>query len=262
MNHSKGSNSQIRMSSVEETGLSNKSVLINCDMGESFGLWKMGQDEHIMPHIDLANIACGYHAGDPTVMAKTLTLALQHDVKPGAHPGYPDKQGFGRRTVQLQPDELQNIMLYQIGALSAIATSLGVQLFHVKPHGALYNDMMRNESILRTVMAAVSKLNSNLKLVIQATPDWQRNTQIASEYDIELLFEAFSDRGYQSSGLLVPRTETGAVLNAESAIEQSQFILQKQQVTSLDGHSIPLHIDTLCIHGDGEHALNIAEALS
>lgn len=236
-------------------------VLINCDMGESFGLWQMGHDEKIMPFIDAANIACGFHAGDPEVMVKTLTLALKYNVKPGAHPGYPDKQGFGRRSMQLKPNELEHMLWYQVGALSSMAKALGTALYHVKPHGALYNDMMRNEVILQQVMAAISRLDLNLKLMIQATPNWQRHASLAKQHDIEILFEAFADRGYQNNSLLVPRKDQGALLSTEMAIAQSLSILQQQKVTSVDGHTIDLQVDTLCIHGDGQNALKIAKAL-
>ena len=237
-------------------------VLINCDMGESFGSWKMGNDQQIMPYIDAANIACGGHAGDPMVMATTVELALSHQVKIGAHPGYPDLQGFGRRAMKLTVAEIQQLIWSQTGALYGITKALGGELFHIKPHGALYNDMMRDESILRNIMQAVRQFDSELKLVIQATPNWQRHRQLANEVGVELLLEAFSDRGYQTDGLLVPRNQQSALLTKDESISQSENILYNNQVKSIAGDVITLEINTLCIHGDGDEALEIARALA
>lgn len=236
-------------------------VLINCDMGESFGLWSMGNDEQIMPLIHASNIACGAHAGDPSIMAKTVELALKHDVMIGAHPGYSDKQGFGRRSMVMGNTEIRDLLWFQIGALYSITKALGGKLTHIKPHGALYNDMMKNVQLMKCIIGSVSQLNLDLKLVIQSTEHWQLHTDIANGFGVPLWFEGFSDRAYLDNGLLVSRNQTGALLTKDEAISQSQTMLFQKQVNTIGGKILPLRIDTLCIHGDGKDALEIAQAL-
>lgn len=230
-------------------------------MGESFGLWNMGNDEQIMPLIDAANIACGMHAGDPSVMSKTVELALKHDVMIGAHPGYPDKQGFGRRSMSLDETEIRDLLWYQIGALNSIVMALGGKLTHIKPHGSLYNDMMKNTQLMKCIIACVAQLNLELKLVIQCTERWQQHTDIANGFGVHLWFEGFSDRGYLDDGSLVPRNHAGALLAKDEAISQSQSILSQKQIKTVNHKILPLRIDTLCIHGDGKDALEIVQAL-
>lgn len=139
-------------------------LLLNCDIGESFGAWRMGLDAEVMPFIDCANIACGFHASDPQIMRRTVALATQHDVRIGAHPAYPDLVGFGRRSMACSPDEVENMLLYQIGALDGICRAEGTQVRYVKPHGALYNDMMRQPELLRAVMSAIAAYAPSLPL--------------------------------------------------------------------------------------------------
>lgn len=238
-----------------------KSLLINCDMGESFGAWQLGEDREMMPYIDMVNIACGFHAGDANVMEQTVMLALEHNVKIGAHPGYPDLQGFGRRSMKLAKGEIRSLVCYQLGALEGIAKACGGRLYHVKPHGALYNDMMRDESILLEVVQAVSDYNDELLLLVQATSQWQQHQQLAEQYGLSLCFEAFTDRGYQDDGLLVPRNQSGALLSKEGAIAQARTIIQQGKVSSVNDIQLSMKINTLCIHGDGADALHIAREI-
>lgn len=234
-------------------------ILVNCDMGESFGAWQMGADDSIMPLIDMANIACGFHAGDPNVMQRTVVSALEYNVRIGAHPSYPDLQGFGRRSMRMTKGEIRSLLCYQVGALEGIVRACGADLNHVKPHGALYNDMMQDPAILLEVIQAVSDYNEDLMLVVQATERWQEQQQLAEQYGVSLCFEAFSDRAYRSNGFLVPRSQPDAVLAESESLVQCQQIMQNGTVTSIEGQALNLKIDTLCIHGDGPGAVSIAQ---
>ncbi|GAL14450.1 lactam utilization protein LamB [Vibrio astriarenae] len=235
-------------------------ALLNCDMGESFGLWTMGNDAQVMPHIDLANIACGFHASDPQVMVNTIQLALEHNVKIGAHPSYPDLQGFGRRSIPMSIDEIINLMIYQIGALQALTHSQGSLLHYVKPHGALYNDMMRDMSIFEGICEAVSQFH--VPLMVLATPNRESLLDIADQYDVPLLFEAFIDRAYLADGSLAPRSLKGAVLgNHDDIINQAKQIIHYQKIQTLDQETLIVEADTLCIHGDNPLAASIARDL-
>ena len=237
------------------------SIKLNCDLGESFGAWQMGLDAQVMPLIDQANVACGFHAGDPTVLVKTLTLAKQYQVQIGAHPSYDDKQGFGRRSVKMQPDELKHLLWYQIAAVDGVAKSLGLELSYVKPHGALYNDMMASPALLETVMQAVAGYHKPLKLMLLATASATEHRQLAKNYQLELLFEAFADRRYKSDGSLTPRSQTGSVLDHQAALEQVQQLLQKGTVQSDTGDSVVITADTLCVHGDNPAAVALVQSI-
>lgn len=237
-------------------------MLINCDMGESFGAWTMGQDALIMPYIDMANIACGMHASDPSVMQKTVQLANKHNVKIGAHPSYPDLQGFGRRHIAMSPDELESYVIYQLGALQGLCVSENTQISYVKPHGALYNDMMRDDDIFTTLLKSVQKYNPALPLMIMAVPDKQRYIEMAKKYGITLLFEAFIDRTYQRDGRLTPRSHAFSVFETvDEIIAQANNLISHRKVITPEGESILVEADTLCIHGDGKLALDVAKAL-
>lgn len=232
---------------------------INCDMGESFGIWKMGSDAEVMPHIDMANVACGFHASDPKTMATTIGLAIQSGVDIGAHPSYPDLIGFGRRDMQVSADELSAIVLYQIGALDALCRAQGSLVKYVKPHGALYNKMIVDEQTLHAVFSAISVYDRSLPLVVMAVPDYQRLLDAASSYGLTLWFEAFSDRAYDETGKLASRALPGAVYNTNEQIErQVRCIVERSSVLTLTGQEIPIKADTLCIHGDGPRALETA----
>jgi 5-oxoprolinase (ATP-hydrolysing) subunit A len=228
---------------------------LNADLGESFGHYRLGMDSELMPHLDEANIACGFHAGDPLVIRHTLQLAKRHGVTVGAHPSYPDLQGFGRRSMALSVGELTAMLLYQIAALDGMASSEGLCMAYVKPHGALYNDMMRDSGIRRSVMAATAAYHRPLALVIQATPDFPQHQQIAAEFGVELRFEAFADRAYTAEGRLVPRSQPGAVLGCDAMLKQAQQLHRQGTVTTIDGSVLRIHADTLCVHGDNAEAI-------
>lgn len=234
---------------------------LNCDLGESFGAWQMGLDSEVMPFIDQANIACGFHAGDPTVLVNTLALAKQHQVEIGAHPSYDDKQGFGRRSVSMTPAELKHLLWYQIAAVDGVARSLGLELSYVKPHGALYNDMMAKAALLETVMQAVASYHKPLKLMVLATGSAAQHKQLAESYQLELLFEAFADRRYQSDGSLTSRSQPGSVLDHQTALAQVHQLLHKGTVQSDKGEQVVINADTLCVHGDNRQALALVQSI-
>ncbi|OIN08067.1 5-oxoprolinase subunit PxpA [Oceanisphaera psychrotolerans] len=235
---------------------------INCDMGESYGIWKMGNDEQVMPYLDMANIACGMHASDPTVMLSTVRLAKQHKVSIGAHPGYADLQGFGRRNIAMSKDELTALFIYQIGALAAICKSESVPLDYVKPHGALYNTMMKDDQVFVTLLEALKRVDPTLPLVVMAVPNHEKYRALAAEHGISLWFEAFVDRAYDRDGRLVPRHVPGSSYHELDNIRrQARQMIDAGTVTTLDGQTISVHADTLCIHGDGPQALPTAALL-
>ena len=239
---------------------------LNCDLGESFGQWKKGCDEDVMPLIDWANVACGFHASDPLTMQKTVKLAAQHNVTIGAHPSYPDIVGFGRRSIVYSPTELIAIIHYQIGALQAICASEKCSVSYVKPHGALYNDMMSDHAVFHVVCQAISVLNETqnhtLPLIIQALPDSATFNAIAAEYNVKLYFEAFADRAYQDNGLLVSRNQKGAVIHDPlKVIERCQHLIKHKQLLSINNTPLDLHVDTLCVHGDNPSAVELVSQL-
>lgn len=237
-------------------------MLINCDMGESFGTWTIGQDAQIMPFIDMANIACAMHASDPTVMRKTVQLAKQHKVKIGAHPGYADLQGFGRRHISMSREDLSALYIYQLGALQGICRCEGTQIEYVKPHGALYNDMMRDDAIFQTLLQAQAHYDASLPLMIMAVPDKQRYVDMAAEFNIALIFEAFSDRSYLDDGRLTPRSAANSQHHTLSAvIDQVTRLATQGEVISNTGTHVAIEADSVCIHGDGPLALQIATQL-
>lgn len=234
------------------------SIYLNCDMGESFGQWEMGNDSTVMPHIDMANIACGFHASDPSIMDQTIKLALSYDVEIGAHPSYPDLQGFGRRSIPMSPQEITAMLIYQIGALEALCRSHNVELKYVKPHGALYNDMQTNPEIFEAVVDAVSSFS--LPLMTLAITNNQELLNIADRYEVPLLFEAFADRRYLANGLLAPRSLSNAVIhNRDELLDQVAQIVRYKKVRTIDGYSIPLEADTICVHGDNEESIALIQ---
>ncbi|CAM4403231.1 5-oxoprolinase subunit PxpA [Pseudoalteromonas ostreae] len=234
---------------------------LNCDLGESFGAWQMGLDEEVMPHIDMANIACGFHGGDSDVLARTLMLAKQYNVIIGAHPSYPDKQGFGRRSMALSPQELSNCLHYQIAAIEGMAKVQGLTLEYVKPHGALYNDMMADKTILTTVMQAVASYPSPLKLMILATAKVAKHQQLAQQYHLELILEAFADRQYTDDGQLVSRKIAGSVHDKPALIAQVKQLLATGCITTQSGKQLPLHADSLCVHGDNAAGIALIQEI-
>ncbi len=225
-------------------------MLLNCDLGESFGSWTMGLDEAVMPFIDQANVACGFHGGDPVVISRTLALAVEHGVVVGAHPSYPDLVGFGRRSMKMSEQELRATLQYQIAALDGMAAIAGAQMAYVKPHGALYNDMMADADILRTVMDSIARYHRPVALMLQATGLAQAHREQAQKRGLTLYFEAFADRRYDGDGKLLSRAREGAVLDKEAMLVQVRQLVEQGTVTTIDGESLPLAVDTLCVHGD------------
>ena len=235
---------------------------LNCDMGEAFGTWKMGMDEQIMPYVDQANIACGFHASDPLTMSKTVALAKLHNVTIGAHPAYPDLVWFGRRNMDIAPTELKALIQYQVGALQGICKAHGTQVTYVKPHGALYNTMMADFSVLETVMQAVSELDPTLVLMVMAIPESDQVRALAEKYQLTLWFEAFSDRLYTDEGRLTPRKQSGAVHQTFDLIEQQVLQLSEQgALTTESGQLLAIQADTICVHGDGAHAVEAVQRI-
>lgn len=241
---------------------------LNCDLGESFGQWQLGNDPQVMPHIDQANIACGFHAGDPLVILTTLKLAKQHHVSIGAHPSYPDIVGFGRRSMTCSHDEIIAFMLYQIAALDGMAKSIGMSLNYVKPHGALYNDMMSDNKVLIAILSSLNQYNQGrhhteapLKLMLQASNNFQEHQQHADHYQINLLAEAFADRAYDDDGKLLSRKLEGAVLSKENMLIQVKQLIQDGTVTTHTGKVLKLHVDSLCVHGDNIEGINAIEEI-
>ena len=226
-------------------------LLLNCDMGESFGSWTMGLDAEVMPFIDCANIACGFHAGDPGIMRKTVALALKHDVQIGAHPAYQDLAGFGRRSMAYTAAELQDLLHYQLGALDGICHAQGTRIRYVKPHGAMYNDMRACPEQLRAVVHAVATYDARLPLMLMATRDNREAQAIGDEYGVTLWFEAFADRAYDNAGRLVSRQLPGAVHHdADTIVRQALTLAAGQPLIASDGSALYLHANTLCVHGD------------
>jgi len=228
-------------------------------MGESYGAWLLGQDEALLQHITSANIACGLHAGDPVIMQRTVRLALQNGVAIGAHPGFPDLQGFGRRNMTMTPEEIYAMVLYQIGALKAIATAEGGTVKHVKPHGALYNMAAKDRKMADAIARATAKAGANLILYGLSGSELIAAGQAAG---LRVLSEVFADRSYQDDGTLTPRGQSGAMIETvEQSVAQALMMAKEQTVMALSGKKIALQSETLCLHGDGEHALAFAVAI-
>ncbi|HEY7598392.1 MAG TPA: 5-oxoprolinase subunit PxpA [Candidatus Limnocylindrales bacterium] len=234
-------------------------VDLNADVGESYGPWVMGADEELIPLVSSVNVACGAHAGDPLVMARTVALVKRHRVALGAHPGYPDRDGFGRRDLAMAPDELRASLLYQLGALAAFARDAGARLRHVKPHGALYNRAARDEALAGVVAQAVHDFDARLVLVGLAG---SALLDAARGLGLRVAAEAFADRAYEADGTLRSRRLPGAVLETpEAAAEQALSIVTLAKVVAHDGATIDVHADTLCIHGDTPQAADYARAV-
>lgn len=239
-----------------------RTLLINADMGESFGPWVMGMDEHVMPHVDLANVACGFHASDPHVIRRTVRLAKEHGVKVGAHPSYPDLVGFGRRSIACSPDEVEDLVLYQIGALSGICQAEGTRIHYVKPHGALYNDMIRDPGLFEAVVKAVKDFDGSLPLMTMASCNTSMEQEVADRYGVTLWFEAFADRAYDGEGRLVCRRSPGAVHeDPDEILEQAVRIARGEPLTAIDGSEIVLNADTLCVHGDNNESIAAIQSI-
>jgi UPF0271 protein len=237
-------------------------MLLNCDLGESYGYWAIAADPLVMPHIDMANIACGYHAGDPHVMQKTIALAKQYQVKIGAHPSYPDRQGFGRRSMQIAPDEIESLIIYQLGALAGMCKSQNCQVSYLKPHGALYNDMMKNDEVLSAIFSAMQKYEPTMPLLMMATSDNNCFKLKAESYGVKVMFEAFADRAYDDEGFLIARNIEGAVLKKPNDIlNRATQLKARGTIQSINGKTICMEAETLCVHGDNEQAVQMIQSL-
>jgi UPF0271 protein len=236
-----------------------KTIDINSDLGESFGAWRMGDDAALLAIVSSANIACGFHAGDPDIMRGTVAMAVQHDVAIGAHVSLPDLQGFGRREMAVTPNEAYAMTLYQVGALQAFAQAAGTRLRHVKPHGALYNMAARDAKLAAAIARAVHDFNPSLCLFGLAN---SALIDAGLAAGIPVAAEAFADRRYRADGSLQPRREPDAVIQeGDEAIAQAMAMAREGQVRAVDGSIVALQADTLCVHGDGEHAVAFARRL-
>jgi 5-oxoprolinase (ATP-hydrolysing) subunit A len=233
---------------------------VNADVGESFGSWTMGADQELLGFVTSANVACGFHAGDPMVIDRTVAMAAALGVAVGAHPGHFDLRGFGRRTIDATPAEVEADVVYQVGALAAFARSHGARLVHVKPHGALYNQAATDEALARAIARAVARVDRDLVLVGLAGSAPMRRA--AEDAGLRYAAEAFADRGYRADGSLVPRSAPGAVLSdPDQAAAQALRIAREGTVVTAEGVAVSLRADTLCLHGDNPHALAIARAV-
>jgi UPF0271 protein len=233
---------------------------LNCDMGEAFGNYPMPNDDILMDYISSANIACGFHAGDPDVMQHTVKMAIKKGVAIGAHPGLPDLQGFGRRDMKISTNEAYQMTLYQIGALFGFVKAAGGKLHHVKAHGALYNMAAKDPALVKAIAEAVHDFDSTLILYALAGSEM---VQAAKKTGIVAASEVFADRTYQDDGSLTPRTQGNALITDEQhSIEQVLMIVKHQQVVSVNNKNIYLKAETLCLHGDGAHAVEFAKMIN
>ena len=229
----------------------------NCDMGESFGMYKMGFDEEVIKHISSANIACGFHAGDPMWMRKTVDLAEQHGVAVGAHPSYPDLNGFGRRNMNATPEEVRNDVVYQAGAIKAFTSNRNLQ--HVKPHGAMYNQAVDDADLGKSICEAVLEVDSNIILLALAGSTW---IDVAKGMGMRVAREVFADRAVNSDGTLVPRSKEGSVIHdTNEVVERSLRMVTEGKILSVEGDIVEVEADSICLHGDTPGAVDMAKTL-
>ena len=229
----------------------------NCDMGESFGAYKMGLDEEVIKYVSSANIACGFHAGDPTWMRRTVRLAEEQGVGIGAHPSFPDLGGFGRRQMAVTPEEAKNDVIYQLGALQAFTRSKGLQ--HVKPHGAMYNRAVNDEELARAICEAILDVDDAMVLLALAGSPW---VKVAQDMGVRVAREIFADRALNADATLAPRSQQGAVLlDAEEVVKRSISMVTEHRVTAITGEEIEVHADSICLHGDTPGAVDLARQL-
>lgn len=232
---------------------------LNCDLGESYGAYKIGNDEEILRYVTSANIACGFHAGDPGTMRKTVSMALANGTAIGAHPGLPDLPGFGRRNMNITPAEAYEMTVYQIGALAGFVKAEGGRLQHVKPHGALYNMAAKDEGLAKGIAEAVYDVDAELVLFGLSGSELIKQGE---KTGLRTASEVFADRTYQDDGSLTPRSSANALItNDEDALQQAVRMVIEKTVKTVSGQEIPLQADTICIHGDGPHALSFAKSI-
>lgn len=228
---------------------------LNCDMGESFGVYTIGHDAEVMPYITSANVACGFHGGDPMVIRDTVRLAKRHGVAVGAHPGFPDLVGFGRREMAMTPREVEDSLIYQIGAVAGLAAAEGVRLQHVKAHGALYNMAVRNRELAEAIARAIAAVDRTLIMFGLPSSELLR---AGEKYGLRVAAEAFADRAYEPDGSLVSRRKPGAVIHDPDAVVARVVRMARERVVeAIDGSIVRLEADTICTHGDtpGSHEL-------
>ena len=234
-------------------------VDLNCDMGESFGNYVCGMDADVVPHISSANVACGFHASDPLVMEKTVALCKKSGVRVGAHPGFPDLVGFGRRQMQVSPDELRTMVIYQVGALKTFCDAAGVKLQHVKPHGAMYNMAAKDIKLALAIAEGIAQVDDSLILLGLSGSQLLKATQ---EVGLKSAAEVFADRAYEEDGSLVARTKAGAVIADENeVIERVIKMIKLGKVQTITGKEIEIKPDSICVHGDNPKALNFVKLI-
>lgn len=237
-----------------------QTIDLNCDMGEAFGNYPMPNDDILLDHITSANIACGFHAGDPEVMQHTVSMAIKKGVAIGAHPGLPDLQGFGRREMKISANEAYQITIYQIGALYGFVKAAGGKLHHVKAHGALYNMAAKDANLANAIVQAVHDFDPTLILYALAGSEM---INLAKKSGLTTASEVFADRTYQDDGSLTPRMQSNALITDEAqSINQVLLMVKQQQVISVNQKTIPLKAETLCLHGDGAHAVDFAKLIN
>lgn len=232
---------------------------LNADLGESFGNYTVGNDDKIIPLISSANVACGFHASDPKVMLETVKLIKESGAGLGAHPGFPDKEGFGRRYMDCTDEEIYSMVLYQLSALDGIARTVGVEMNHVKPHGALYNATFTDKNLARVIAQAVKDFNPNLKLMGLSENNL---VKAGEEMGLQVVHEVFLDRAYENDGTLVSRRKEGAMItDSKLAVERGIRMLTEGKVEAIDGTDIDIKADSICVHGDGEKALQFVREI-
>jgi len=236
-----------------------KHIDLNCDMGESFGAYTIGMDAEVMDHITSANIACGFHAGDPLVMDRTVKLAKEKGVGIGAHPGYPDLPGFGRRHMACTETEIQQYVIYQAGALQGFCRAHGTVMQHVKPHGALYLDAVENDTVARGIAHGILAIDPDLLFVALAGKKGEPMRRMGAELGLKVVYEAFPDRAYSPEGTLVPRKQPGAVISDPDTVAQRALDMANGYVIAVDGSRIDLEVDSLCVHGDNPAAVALVK---
>ncbi len=231
---------------------------LNCDVGEGFGIYSFGNDQEILTLITSANVACGFHAGDPNHMFKTVNECLKNGVAVGAHPGYPDLVGFGRRSMHLSYDDVRNMIIYQVGALMAVAKALGGEVKHVKPHGELYNSAVNNIDTAVAVIDAVALLGGPALVALAGSAV----VELAREKGVKVLQEGYADRNYREDGTLMSRKSGQAVITEpEEAAEQAVRMVKENKIVSSEGKELKVQVDTICVHGDNPHAVAILKKI-
>lgn len=236
-----------------------KKVDMNSDLGESFGAYKIGCDSEVIPLISSANVACGWHAGDSTVMAKTVRLAADANVAVGAHPGFPDLVGFGRRNMAVSADDMKTYIMYQVGALSAFCRAEGIKMQHVKPHGAMYNMAAKDEKLADAICEGIARVDGSLILMGLSGSVMAKS---AEKFGLRFASEVFADRAYEEDGSLVARSKPGAVITDENeAVGRVVEMVSEGTVTAVTGKKINISAQSICVHGDNAHALEFVKKI-